>query len=364
VIRLVKRNLKNAIDAAKVVALSSLSAAAAIILLGSNKGQARPLAPAEASPVNPDATPEARELLKQIGGITGRFTLTGQQNFIEDLSRCSDRVCEVTGKYPAIFGQDFGFSRGNEENAFAGRPAMIEELERQFRKGAVIALTWHAASPTDDEPVTYEKSVQGRLTDAEWNELLTVGTDLYNRWVEQVDTIAAYLRRLQALSVPVLFRPYHEMNAKWFWWGGRPGRRGSSALYKQMYERYVNVHGLNNLIWVWNVNSPSKYAGPIDSYYPGAQFVDIATMDNYGRFKRTYYEDMLALAGNKPIALAEVGAIPTVDVLAKQTRWAYFMIWRGFAEERNSLAELQAVFHAPNVLNRGDEPFSTVPPRV
>jgi mannan endo-1,4-beta-mannosidase len=323
--------------------------------------QAAPQSPSYAEPVNPNATPEARSLLKKLDDISGHYTLTGQHNFPNDLSRWSDRIYDLTGKFPAIFGQDFGFAGGQDKDSVLGRPSMIEEVTRQYRNGAVIALTWHAVRPTDDEPVTFRDSVQGHLTDFEWNELLTPGTDLYNRWAEQVDVIAGYLGQLQAAGVPVLFRAYHEMNGNWFWWGGRPGEHGSAALYRQIYNRFVNVHHLNNLIWVWNVNSPGGNAGPIDSYYPGPQYADIVTMDIYGEFKQSYYDQMLALAGNKPIALAEVGAMPTLDVLAKQPRWAYFMMWSGLAEFANTPEQLQTMFHAPNLLNRGDPPFVPTP---
>ncbi len=310
-----------------------------------------------APPVNPNATPEARELLRQIDQISGHYTLTGQHNFPNHLSRWSDRIYDLTGKSPAIFGQDFGFSGGDDKDSVEGRPSMIQEAIRQYRNGAVIALTWHAVRPTDDEPVTFRDSVQGHLTDFEWNELLTPGTNIYNRWVEQVDVIAGYLQQLQAAGVPVLFRPYHEMNGNWFWWGGRPGEHGSAALYRQLYDRFVHVHHLNNLIWVWNVNCPGGNAGPIDAYYPGAERADVITMDIYGKFEQSYYTGMLTLAGKKPIALAEVGAMPSLDVLAQQPHWAYFMMWSGMGETVNSPEQLQAMFHAPNVLNRGDAPF-------
>jgi hypothetical protein len=118
---------------------------------------------------------------------------------------------------------------------------------------------------------------------------------------------------------------------------------------------------LNNLIWVWNVNSPGGNAGPIDTYYPGAERADVITMDIYGKFEQSYYAGMLALAGDKPIALAEVGAMPSLDVLSQQPRWAYFMMWSGMGETLNSQERLQAMFHAPNVLNRGDAPFVARP---
>jgi len=61
------------------------------------------------------------------------------------------------------------------------------------------------------------------MTDKEWEELITPGTKLNSRWINRVDTIATYLKELQALGVPVLWRPYHESNGVWFWWGNRKG---------------------------------------------------------------------------------------------------------------------------------------------
>jgi mannan endo-1,4-beta-mannosidase len=261
---------------------------------------------------------------------------------------------DLTGKYPGLFGQDFGFSAGEDKDSVLSRPAMIEEVERQYRNGAVIALTWHEVRPTDDEPVTFRDSVQGHLTDYEWQQLLTPGTPLNNRWCAQVDVIAGYLRQLRDAHVPVLFRAYHEMNGNWFWWGGRPGKDGSAALYRQIYDRFVNVHHLDNLVWVWNVNAPSGNAGSIRDYYPGPQFADVVTMDIYGEFKQEYYTNMLDLAAGKPIALAEVGGLPSPQVLEQQPRWTYFMSWSEFIQMGNPLDLANAAYHGPRALNRDD----------
>jgi len=309
---------------------------------------------AVADPVNPHATPEARALLAFIQSISGQAIITGQHNYPNDGSRWTDLALDLTGKYPGLFGQDFGFSAGEDKDSILSRPAMIEEVERQYRNGAVITLTWHEVRPTDDEPVTFHGSVQGHLTDYEWKELLTPGTPLNIRWCAQVDVVAGYLRQLRDAHVPVLFRAYHEMNGNWFWWGGRPGKDGSAQLYRMIYDRFVNVHHLDNLVWVWNVNAPSINAGAIDDYYPGPQFADIVTMDIYSEFKQSYYTGMLELAAGKPIALAEVGAMPTPELLERQPRWTYFMTWSEFIRSANSLAQANSLYHSPRVLNRDD----------
>jgi len=334
----------------------------AIVLISARSVWAQPdpssgAQPAPPVPVNPQATPEARALLQFLDSIGGQYTLTGQHNFPNDGSRWTDRVYDLTAKYPALFGEDFGFSAGEDKDSVESRPAMIAEVKRQYEHGAVIALTWHAVKPTEDEPVTFRDSVQGHLTDFEWRELLTPGTALNLRWQAQVDVIAGYLRQLRDAHVPVLFRPYHEINGNWFWWNGRPGADGSAALYRQIYDRFVNVHHLDNLLWVWNVNAPGGNAGSIADYYPGAAYADILTIDIYGEFKQDYYTEMLKLAAGKPIALGEVGAVPTPAILAAQPRYAYFMAWSGFGANTD-LAALNATYHSPRALNRDDTPIA------
>ena len=305
-------------------------------------------------PVNPHATPEARALLSLLSSLSGKGIVTGQHNFPSDGSKWTDRAYDITGKYPGLFGEDFGFSGGEDKDSTLARPAIVEEIKRQYKNGSIIALTWHAVRPTDDEPVTFRDSVQGKLTDYEFQQLLTPGTPIYNRWCAQVDVIAGFLRQLRDANVPVLFRPYHEVNGNWFWWGYRPGPNGSAALYRQLYDRFVNMHHLDNLVWVWNVNAPGGAAGPSADYYPGAAYADVVSMDIYGEFKQEYYDSMLQIAAGKPIALGEVGGLPSLEVLAAQPRWTYFMAWSGLLESSSSPDLVQAVYHAPIAINRDD----------
>jgi len=120
-------------------------------------------------PVNPHATPEARALLAYIDSISGKQIVAGQHNYPTTARAGRTLAYDLTAKYPGLFGQDFGFSAGDDKDSVLSRPAMIEEVERQYRNGAVIALTWHEVRPTDDEPVSFRDSVQGHLTDYEWS---------------------------------------------------------------------------------------------------------------------------------------------------------------------------------------------------
>ena len=93
--------------------------------------------------------------------------------------------------------------------------------------------------------------------------------------------IAALLTQLRDADIPVLWRQYHEMHGSWFWWGGREGDWGYAALYRQLYERFVSVHHLDKLIWVWNTNAPRADAAAHAGFYPGHDVVDILAADVY-----------------------------------------------------------------------------------
>ena len=202
-------------------------------------------------PVNKDATPEARKLLEYLYTIRGRKIIGGHHNDASKPDVYAARVRELSGRTPQVWGCDFinYYREGNPQK-------IVQEAYRKYKAGYIITLMWHAGRPQDDPPFGWKESVQARLTDEEWKELITPGTRLNRRWTMQVDTVAGYLKELRDLGVPVLWRPYHELNGVWFWWGNRKGPDGSARLWKMLYDRFVNTHKLNNLVWVWNTNAP------------------------------------------------------------------------------------------------------------
>ncbi len=134
------------------------------------------------NPVTPNASPEAVQLLNYIYGISGKNILTGQHNvpLVGSLRLASTQ--KMVGKYPALFGQDFGFSEPGTWDGINYRQQIVDEAIRRCNEGFIITLMWHQVRPTDDEPVDFRKSVQGELTDDEWNDLITPGTLLNERW--------------------------------------------------------------------------------------------------------------------------------------------------------------------------------------
>ena len=310
----------------------------------------------------PGASAEAVQLYRFLLDVSGRQTLSGQHCVPLVGDTRLPTVEKAFGHYPAVFSQDFGFSEPGTWDGINYRQRIVDDAIRRHQEGFIINLMWHAVRPTDDEPVTFEQSIQGKLTDAEWRELLTPGTRLHERWQSQVDVIAFFLRQLRDARVPVLWRPYHEMNGKWFWWGGRPGAEDFTRLYRMLHDRLVNFHRLNNLIWVYGPNEVRNGVAPYADFFPGHDVVDALATDVYsGGFAGHDYDTLLALAAGKPIGLGEVGPIPTVELLQSQPRWAWFVAWYDLqgvvAKDR---AAVKATFGADTVLNWEELPWVKV----
>ena len=314
-----------------------------LIFLGAHAsvGQDKPM-----NPVTKNASPEARALLKFFYDNSGEYILTGQHNYPNVKDRNTRFAAEYIGKTPVIYSTDWGFAKDGNSDSYLARQDIVNEAIRQNRLGSIITICWHAVPPTANEPVTFQplpgfdsaklESVQGKLLDQQFKDLLTPGTTIYKHWTEQVDTIAVYLKKLQDAHVPVLWRPYHEMNGDWFWWGGRQGTYSTIRLYKQLFDRLVNVHKLNNLVWMWSVDRPSTPPRKFSNFYPGNEFLDILALDVYGSdFNQDYYDSLLSLSKGKPIVLGEVGNPPTPEILKRQPKWGYYVIWAGMV--RNTL---------------------------
>lgn len=310
----------------------------------------------------PGASPEAVALYQFLHDISGKQTLSGQHGAPLTGDMRLPGLQKLLGHYPAVFSQDFGFSEPGSWDGINFRQRIVDDAIRRQNEGFIINLMWHAVPPTEDEPVTFEKSIQSKLTDGQWRELLTPGTRLNERWQSQVDVIAFFLRQLRDARVPVLWRPYHEMNGAWFWWGGRPGPEDFTRLYRMLFDRLVNFHHLNNLIWVYGPNEVREHVAEYADFFPGHEVVDVLATDVYSKgFASHDYDSLLALAAGKPIALGEVGPIPPVEILQKQPRWAWFVAWYDLNNvPRNDRTALKATYDSGQVMNWEELPWVTV----
>lgn len=302
-------------------------------------------------PRNPNATHEAKALLAELYNWQGKVCLSGQHNQMARMSVVSERVKEISGHYPKVWGGEWGFSDGRHDtDNIAYRPKFISEVRRHHAMGSIIVVTYHQADPTVGEPCAFDPGVIGNLSEAAWDELLSVGSDLNNVWAAHIDRLAEALKEFQAEGIPIIFRPYHEMNGTWFWWGGDPAR--FKALWNLIYDRYVNHHGLNNLLWAWN---PDKPWPGVEEFFPGHETVDLLGTDIYPRageetYPQEWFERMSALAAGKPLALSENSEIPRPGTFQSQP-WSYWMAWDELIFKDNTDDQIRAAMTHPNVRN-------------
>jgi mannan endo-1,4-beta-mannosidase len=345
----------------------SLSALIGFLCFGAS---VLPGAESAVRPVSPDASPEAVELLNFLYRISGKQTLSGQHNFPADKDKHTVAAARAWGKTPAIFGKDWGFAREGDKDSAYVRNDIVEEIKEHYRNGSLVVMCWHEVPPTADEPVTFTRrrdgavtnqtqlnTVQGQLTEAQYKVLLTPGTELHQHWCAQVDAIVPYLKKLEAARVPLLWRPFHEMNGTWFWWGGRRGESGTAAMYKMMFDRLVKFHKIKNLIWVWNVDRPEGTSLKFEECWPGPEYVDVLSLDCYREFKQSYYDALLKLANGKPIALGEVGGNLSLAVLQAQPRWTWWMEWAGSGVRGDITNRLAALVKDPRSWSLSDADY-------
>ncbi|HPF51817.1 MAG TPA: glycosyl hydrolase [Draconibacterium sp.] len=293
------------------------------------------------------------EVLDFLYSISGKKTLAGQHNKEPNAepTKWTDYVFETTGKYPALWSGDFLFQQENIDQ----RWTMIHEAQRQYEAGALINLMWHACPPDEGEPCGWDPGLlNAQLDDNQWNELLTDGTVLNKNWKKRMDDIGVYLQYLEDNGVVVLFRPLHEMNQGKFWWGGRPGPGGTAKLYRMTHDYFTDTLGLGNIIWVWDMQDLSR---DFEAYNPGNDYWDVFAFDVYDKgYDASWYNYILPIAGDKPMAIGECAQLPDAAVLESQPRWIFFMPWAELVKESNTTQQIIDLYRNPRVLTRDEMP--------
>lgn len=199
---------------------------------------------------------------------------------------------------------------------FAPNQDALDELIRHGQAGGIVTLVWHPANPTGGAfgvPIG-TASLRAALRD---------DSVIGRRWQVQLDRAAAVLQQFEDAGVPVLFRPLHEQNGDFFWWGHDHDAAGSAlrarqaawvGLWRDLVTELTVRKGLSNLLFAFGTNQVN-YDGvaPPLTYYAGARWVDVVSMD--------LYDEQLDMAGaarglqhyatlvgtGKPFGLAEFG---------------------------------------------------------
>ncbi|MET0319693.1 MAG: glycosyl hydrolase [Duganella sp.] len=335
------------------------------------------------TPVDPDATANTRAILAYLHRIQGTAVIAGQADLTwDDTIDMAERVHADTGKYPALMGYDF-MNYGMTGPGISGRH-QVEEAIAFANRGGLVSFHWHWRDPAllrtahvNDAQFYAGGDDAAKRTDFTIplaDGALDRDSPAYRQLDDGIDLIAVQLKRLSDAGVTVLWRPLHEASGNdgdgWFWWGrarhdDAPAAYAHILLWRHLYDRLVHVHGLHNLIWVWN--------GQDAAWYPGDDVVDIVGYDVYDSKDNRIYRSQVdtyrrtgAMAqSRKPVALTETSFIPDPDAMAADGAWwLWFMVWNDGAgpagvsnannfwtgEQYNTNVHKRKVYGHPNVI--------------
>ncbi|MBF0502256.1 MAG: hypothetical protein HQM09_19100 [Candidatus Riflebacteria bacterium] len=249
--------------------------------------------------------------------------LSGQQtgDSLAPSNRFSARTCytqyvegirTLTGKVVSVAGASYG----NYASATPSIPELLDVnaiLKTHWSRGGLVEIQWGPHNPWTGGLPADMNLASHTLTDA-----ATPGTAANVNLTRQLDDIAVAFADLQASGVVVLWRPYHEFNGSWFWWGGVANGQDYINLWQFTYNYLTTTKGLSNLIWLHAGSRVSgSYMQPLDKYYPGDSYVDVVGFDLYNdTIDQAAIDAYTTLTRHpKPFVLAEYG--PNTNTTAK-----------------------------------------------
>ncbi len=313
------------------------------------------------SPANPKANARAKAILRYVQSLEGRTNqcvLSGQFSNFGDGANLSvmDEIHNQTGHWPAIFGVDYAdFST---DGLICEKPN--QAVIGYWKQGGLVTISAHLYNPA-------RTNASGGLRDknVDLNPLLDPSSETHVRWLQELDQLAGGLQQLKDAGVVVLWRPLHEMNGDWFWWGGKDPAT-FIKLWRQMFDYFTKTKGLDNLLWVYSPGS----SGNIAAYNPGDRYVALVGLDTYTDFVDARhikgYAEMAQI--KKPFGFTEFGphgaSNPPGDydyrrfiqgVQKDFPRTTFFMSWNNkWSLARNT--NTTELLNHPWIINREDLP--------
>lgn len=234
-------------------------------------------------------------------------------------------VQAVCGDYPAVYGWELGDlehdSTDNIDRVNFTR--MKQWIKDGYRRGGIITISWHMDN--------YASGGSAWDTTVAVRDILPGGRH-HARYVADLDRFARFVNDLRVGGrrdrhlVPILFRPFHEHTGHWFWWCGpftTPGEYRS--LWRFTVEYLRDKKQLHNLLYVFNTSENFDSPEEFLRYYPGDEWVDVLSFDDYGDLRDSFgfarLRERLCIVAEladrkgKLAALAETGleSIPQAD---------------------------------------------------
>ena len=308
------------------------------------------------TPVTPNATESALKLYnflltnfgkRVISGVMTNRAMENDGKYTPQTYETQEElkyIHDASGKNVVLVGFDFLHASGknSEQQWYTGYThAALEMAKYVWKLGGIPQINWHWKDPMHEVEAFYTQSSGntpytefsiGKAYDEATGKWKT-DSDEYKAIMRDMNMIADSLLTLQKEGVAVLWRPLHEASGKWFWWG-TDGAKPCVALYKLMFDTFVNQKGLRNLIWVWTTDEATDAL----DWYPGDDYVDVVGRDYYYYPRESNHSSLVGsfetvkemFGGKKIVTLSENGSVPYPDEMkADGANWSWFMPWYG-----------------------------------
>lgn len=279
---------------------------------------------------------EATRLLEFLRDNIGKKMLSGVSACVNWNQYEAMWVYKHTGRYPALNNFDFIHDVYSTPGGWIDYSNTTPAVSWADENGVVGAM-WHWGQIANNGyDITCTPGSEQDQTSFRPADIFDPESEGYRKMISDIDRVANFMKPLANLRIPILWRPLHEAQGNWkeetngagwqkswFWWG-IDGPEACVELWKVMYDRMVNYHGLTNLIWVYN-------SGDSMRWYPGDEYVDVVGYDFYNSSMEDmvyWYEFMKSHYPGKLLAICECGNIPRLsEQWEKGLYWNYFMPW-------------------------------------
>ena len=252
--------------------------------------------------VDKNATKETAALFYNLKKLAKNKFAIGQQDafrsFYKDTGGESD-IKKTTGSDPAIVGSDLYFvtdirNDGTSNNWFYQEEVKnAMQIKNAYAKGIINTVSWHLRGPknknypaTDNEEYTFNSSSMFEADKNIFFRSILPGGTRHEWFKEKLDQVAAFSSKLKGPKgelIPFIFRPFHEFDGSWFWWGAdfcTPEEY--KTVYKFTVEYLRDTKGVHNILYAFSPDNTYTTSTNYLSRYPGDTYVDVLGMDNYG----------------------------------------------------------------------------------
>ncbi|MFH4967690.1 glycosyl hydrolase [Gaetbulibacter sp. M240] len=245
--------------------------------------------------VNPNATNETTAMFYNLKTISKTNYLVGQHDafssFYMDIGGDSD-IKKTTGSDPALLGSDFMYITDDANNEtssnwyFQQEQSIKQRVTEAYNKGMVNIFAWHFREPFEGLEF-YTSQMSDYQKQNAFKSILPGGInhDYYKRKLEKIAEVAKSLVDNNGAYIPFIFRPFHEFDGDWFWWGASYCSPEEFKTLWQFTVTYLRDDLLvNNILFAFSPDNKFNTEAEYLDRYPGDAYVDVLGMDNYGDF--------------------------------------------------------------------------------